>query len=68
MVDTRNLLEPLINLIDNEDIKDTVRDTARIYYEGTGATVNLISSLIIGLLALLGLLKLLAIPILASFV
>ena len=67
MVDTRNLLEPHINLIDNEDIKDTVRDTARIYYEGTGATVNLISSLIIGLLALLGLLKLLAIPILASF-
>ena len=67
MVDTRNLLEPLINLIDNEDIKDTVHDTARIYYDGTGATVNLIPSLIIGLLALLGLLKLLGIPILAGF-
>jgi hypothetical protein len=67
MVAALNLLEPLINLINNEDIKDTVRDTARIYYNGTGITVNLIPPLIIGLLALLGLLKLLGIPILASF-
>ena len=62
-----NLLEPLINLINNEDIKDTVRETARIYYDGTGVTVSLIPSLIIGLLGLLGLLKVLGIPILASF-
>ena len=67
MADPMNLLEPLINLIDNEDIKDTVRETARIYYNETGVTVNLIPSIIIGLLALLGLLKLLGLPILASF-
>ena len=67
MADIMNLLEPLINLIDNEDIKDTVRETARIYYNETGVTVNLIASIIIGLLALLGLLKVLGIPILASF-
>ena len=67
MADPMNLLEPLINLIDNEDIKDTVRETARIYYNDTGVTVNLIPSIIIGLLALLGLLKLLGLPILASF-
>merc|ERR1712014_521250 len=56
-----------INLIDNDEIKDTVRETARIYYDGTGVTINLIPSIIIGLLALLGLLKLLGLPILASF-
>ena len=67
MADPMSLLEPLINLIDNEDIKDTVRETARIYYDGTGVTINLIPSIIIGLLALLGLLKLLGLPILASF-
>ena len=67
MVAALNLLEPMINLIDNEDIKDTVRETARIYYDGTGVTVSLIPSLIIGLLGLLGLLKVLGIPILASF-
>jgi len=61
------LLEPFINLIDNDEIKDTVRETARIYYDGTGVTINLIPSIIIGLLALLGLLKLLGLPILASF-
>ena len=38
-----------------------------IYYDENGVTVNLIPSLIIGLLALLGLLKVLGIPILASF-
>ena len=56
MADPMNLLEPLINLIDNEDIKDTVRETARNYYNETGVTVNLIPSIIIGLLALLGVL------------
>jgi len=67
MADPMTLLEPLINLIDNDELKDTVRETARIYYDGTGVTISLIPSLIIGLLGVLGLLKLLGIPILASF-
>jgi len=66
-MDPITLLEPFINLIDNENIKDSVRETARIYYDGDGATVNLIPSIIIGLLALLGLMKFLGIPILSSF-
>jgi hypothetical protein len=66
MVDPINLLEPFINL-DNEEVKETVNEISRIYFSSTGATVSLIPSLIIGLLALLGLLKLLGIPILASF-
>jgi hypothetical protein len=61
------LLEPFINLIDNEEIKETVRETARIYYTGTDVTINLIPALIIGLLALLGLLVALGIPILSMF-
>ena len=67
-LDPLSLLEPFINLIDNQQVKETVRETARIYYEGdNGVTINLIPSIIIGLLALLGLMKLLGIPILSSF-
>ena len=61
------LLEPFINLIDNEEIKETVRETARIYYTGTDVTINMIPAIIIGLLALLGLLVALGIPILSMF-
>ena len=61
------LLEPFINLIDNEKIKETVRETARIYYTGTDVTINMIPAIIIGLLALLGLLVALGIPILSMF-
>ena len=61
------LLEPFINLIDNDEIKETVRETARIYYTGTDVTINMIPAIIIGLLALLGLLVALGIPILSIF-
>ena len=61
------LLEPFINLIDNEEIKETVREKARIYYTGTDVTINMIPAIIIGLLALLGLLVTLGIPILSMF-
>ena len=48
-------------------MKERVEETARIYFEGTGTTINLLPALIIGLLLLLALLKLLGIPILSSF-
>ena len=67
-MDTLSLLEPFIDLIDNPDIKETVKETARIYYNGdSGVTINLIPSIVIGLLALLGLMKALGVPILSSF-
>ena len=53
LVEPLAVIEPLINLIDNEYI----RVTAEIYF--SGITINLIPFLIIGLLTLVGLLKLL---------
>lgn len=64
MTNPLSLLEPFINLIDNEGVKETVRETARIYYSGTDVTINFIPSIIIGLLGLLLLLPLLGIKIL----
>ena len=48
-------------------MKEKVEETARIYFEGQGTTINLLPALIVGLLLLLALMKLAGIPILASF-
>ena len=54
--------------IEDSDLRDSIEETARIYYDnGSGVTVNLIPAAIVGLLLLLGALKLLGLPILASF-
>merc|ERR1712029_916386 len=54
--------------IEDSELRDSIEETARIYYDnGSGVTVNLIPALIVGLLLLLGALKLLGLPILASF-
>merc|ERR1719210_1275479 len=63
-----SLLQPLIDMIEEPSLRDLAQETARIYYQGdNGVTINLIPSVIIGLLLLLGLLKLAGLPILASF-
>ena len=46
------VLEPLINLIDNENIRESLSKTAQIYF--SGITVSLIPSIIIGLLSVVG--------------
>merc|ERR1712029_261127 len=65
-----SMLQPLYNLIEDQDTRDKVEETARLYFantSGTGSvTVNLIPTVVIGLLLLIGLLKLLGLPILAS--
>lgn len=66
-MDTLTILQPLMELIEEPELREKVEDTARIYFNGDGTTVNLIPALIIGLLLLIGLLKLLGLPILASF-
>ena len=64
-----DILHPLLGtFIEDQDLRDTIEETARIYYDnGSGVTVNLIPAVIVSLLLLLGLLKLLGLPILASF-
>ena len=64
-----DILHPLLGtFIEDPDLRDTLEETARIYYDnGSGVTVNLIPAVIVGLLLLLGALKLLGLPILASF-
>jgi len=62
-----SLLQHLLDLLQDPDTKDTLEETARIYFAGTeGVTVNLIPGFIIGGLLLLGLLKLLGFGILGS--
>ena len=65
------LLQPLYNLIEDQDTRDKVEETARLYFANTSGngsvTVNLIPAVVVGLLLLIGLLKLLGLPILASF-
>ena len=64
-----DILHPLLStFIEDPELRDNVEETARIYFDnGSGVTVNLIPALVIGLLLLLGALKLLGLPILASF-
>ena len=64
-----DILHPLLGtFIEDPDLRDSLEETARIYYDnGSGVTVNLIPAVIVGLLLLLGALKLLGLPILASF-
>ena len=67
-----DILHPLLGtFIEDPELRDTVEETvetARIYFDnGSGVTVNLIPAVIVGLLLLLGALKLLGLPILASF-
>merc|ERR1711868_281226 len=65
------MLQPLYNLIEDQDTREKVEETARLYFANTSGngsvTVNLIPTVVIGLLLLIGLLKLLGLPILASF-
>ena len=67
MVDAFTILQPFLDLIDQPEVREKVQETARIYFEGQGTTVNLLPALIVGLLLLLALLKLLGLPILSSF-
>ena len=64
-----DILHPMLGaFIEDSELRDSIEETARIYYDnGSGVTVNLIPALIVGLLLLLGALKLLGLPILASF-
>ena len=64
-----DILHPLLGtFIEDQDLRDSLEETARIYFDnGSGVTVNLIPAVIVSLLLLLGLLKLLGLPILASF-
>ena len=57
LIEPLAVLEPVINLIDNENIRESLIKTAQIYF--SGITVSLIPSLIIVLLSVVGLLKLL---------
>ena len=57
LIEPLSALEPLINLIDNENIRESLSKTAQIYF--SGITVSLIPSIIIGPLSVVGLLKLL---------
>ena len=67
MTNQAALLDSLMSIVTNEKVKETVRETARIYFSGDDVTINLIPAIILGLLALLGLLVALGIPILAFF-
>jgi len=67
MVDAFTILQPFLDLIEQPDMREKVEETARIYFEGQGTTINLLPALIVGLLLLLALMKLAGIPILASF-
>ena len=67
MVDAFTILRPFLDLIEQPDMREKVEETARIYFEGQGTTINLLPALIVGLLLLLALLKLLGLPILSSF-
>ena len=64
-----DILHPMLGaFIEDSELRDSIEETARIYYDnGSGVTVNLIPAVIVGLLLLLGALKLLGLPILASF-
>merc|ERR1719210_2272480 len=59
--DALSLLQPFMDLIEDDFLREKVEDTARVYFTSPNFTVNLIPAIIIGLLKLLGL------PILASF-
>ena len=50
LIEPLAVLEPVINLIDNENIRESLIKTAQIYF--SGITVSLIPSLIIVLLSL----------------
>jgi len=65
--DALSLLQPFMDLIEDDFLREKVEDTARVYFTSPNFTVNLIPAIIIGLLLLIGLLKLLGLPILASF-
>ena len=61
-----DLLEPLLSLMEDPSVREGVADTARLFFQSSTATVNLIPSFIIlgGLLT--ALLSALGIPILSS--
>ena len=61
-----DLLEPLLSLMEDPTVREGVAETARLFFQSSTATVNLIPSFIIlgGLLT--ALLSALGIPILSS--
>lgn len=65
-VDPSDLLEPLLSLIEDPAVREGVQETARLFFQSSTATVNLIPSFIIGTLLLGGLLSALGVPILSS--
>ena len=67
MSDQAALFESLVNIVNREDVKETVRETARIFFSGPDVTINLVPAIILGLLALIGQLVALGIPILTFF-
>jgi len=66
MVDM-SILETLKTIIEDPKFQENVEETARIFFQGTNFTVNLIPALAIGLLGLLLLAPLLGIPLLDIF-
>ena len=46
-VRTWNILDRLLELFGSEDVQDSMKETARLYFQGDGVTVNLIWSFLI---------------------
>ena len=60
------LLEPLLSLMEDPQVREGVAETARLFFQSDTATVNLIPSFIILGLGIPALLTALGIPILSS--
>ena len=65
MVVPTEIVKYLTGFVHQENVEEMIKESARIYFNGTDITVNLFPAIIIGLLALLGLLVALGIPILS---
>ena len=61
-----DLLEPLLGLMEDPEVREGVAETARLFFQSSTATVNLIPSFIILGLGIPALLTALGIPILSS--
>ena len=61
-----DLLEPLLGLMEDPEVREGVAETARLFFQSDTATVNLIPSFIILGLGIPALLTALGIPILSS--
>jgi hypothetical protein len=59
-----SFLEPVRELLKDQEFRDQIDETARIFFSNNAVTINLIPALIAGILASLLLLPLIGIPIL----